>query len=126
MTAAVSASHSLKAVTLVNTVLKPEGWPAQIGFVTQALQTFRNIHDVLASAGAKHLNRRTWYVTSIDDYLANPKGLGAGCRDVFARCFPAMATIEVVRRVERQAVVEIEPTAARPASDQPYCSGCME
>ncbi len=80
MTTAVSTPHSLKAVTLVNTVLQRDRWRA-------------------------------------------PKGLGAGCRDVFARCFPAMATVEVVRRAERQAVVEIEPTAARPASDQPYSSG---
>ncbi len=80
MTAAVSTPHSLKAATLVNTVLQRDSWPA-------------------------------------------PKSLRAGYRAVFGRCFPAMATVEVVRRAERQAVVQIEPTAARPASDQPYCSG---
>ena len=75
-----------------------------------------NIRDVLAAAGAgpQHLTRLTWYVTSIDDYLADPKGLGAAYRDVFGRCFPAMATVEVVRLVEREAMVEIEATAVLP------------
>jgi len=93
----------------------PEGqFPA--GFVAQAHQTFRNIRDVLdkAGAGPQHLTRLTWYVTSIEDYLADPKGLGAAYRDVFGRCFPAMATVEVVRLVEGEALVEIEATAILP------------
>lgn len=145
MTTAVSAPKSLKAAALVNTVLQPEGWPTPKGyanggmtaggaiytgglvgwdaegnfpdgFVAQAHQTFRNIRDVLAAAGAgpQHLTRLTWYVTSIEDYRADPKGLGAAYRDVFGRCFPAMATVEVVRLVEREALVEIEATAVLP------------
>jgi len=93
------------------------GWDAQgrfpDGFVAQARQTFINIRDVLAAAGAgpEHMVRLTWYVTSIEQYLANPKELGAAYREVFGRCFPAMATVEVVRLVERAALVEIEATA---------------
>ncbi|KGF69785.1 endoribonuclease L-PSP [Hoeflea sp. BAL378] len=131
--------------TLLHRVLQPEGWPIPKGyangvvtdggtiytgglvgwdvegnfpegFVAQAHQTFRNIRDVLAAAGAgpQHLTRLTWYVTSIDAYMADPKGLGAAYRDVFGRCFPAMATVEVVRLVEREAMVEIEATAVLP------------
>ncbi|WP_295812051.1 RidA family protein [uncultured Nitratireductor sp.] len=87
------------------------------GFVAQAHQTFRNIRDVLAAAGAgpEHLTRLTWYVTSVEEYLADPKGLGRAYRDVFGRCFPAMATVEVTRLVERDALVEIEATAVLPA-----------
>ena len=145
MTTTVSKPHSLEAVTLVNTVLQPEGWPAPkgygngvmsddgtiytgglvgwdengkfpSGFVAQAHQTFRNIRDVLASAGAgpEHLTRLTWYVTSIEEYLADPKGLGAAYRNVFGRCFPAMATVEVVRLVEPEALIEIEAIAVLP------------
>ncbi|CAN0654938.1 RidA family protein [Nitratireductor aquimarinus] len=86
------------------------------GFVAQAHQTFRNIRDVLEAAGAgpEHLTRLTWYVTSVEDYLADPKGLGRAYRDVFGRCFPAMATVEVTRLVEPEAVVEIEATAVLP------------
>ncbi|WP_048646958.1 RidA family protein [Nitratireductor soli] len=98
------------------------GWDAQgrfpEGFVAQAHQTFRNISAVLAEAGAgpEHLTRLTWYVRSVEDYLADPKGLGQAYRDVFGRCFPAMATVEVTRLVEPDALLEIEATAVLPAS----------
>jgi len=86
-------------------------------FVGQARQTFENIRAILQEAGAgpEHLVRLTWYVTSIEDYLADPKGLGAAYRDVFGRNFPAMATVQVVRLVEPAAKVEIEATAVLPA-----------
>lgn len=86
------------------------------GFVAQAHQCFRNIAAILKEAGAgpEHLVRMTWYVTSIEDYLADPKGLGAAYRDVFGRSFPAMATVQVVRLVEPEAVIEIEATAVLP------------
>lgn len=98
------------------------GWDAEgrfpDGFVAQAHQTFRNIREVLSVAGAgpEHLTRLTWYVTSIEEYLADPKGLGQAYRDVFGRCFPAMATVEVTRLVEADALVEIEATAVLPIS----------
>ena len=96
------------------------GWDAEgrfpSDFVAQAHQCFRNIAAVLAEARAEpgHIVRLTWYVTSIEDYLADPKGLGAAYRDVFGRSFPAMATVQVVRLVEPEAVIEIEATAVLP------------
>ncbi|MEO4001431.1 RidA family protein [Mesorhizobium sp. CAU 1732] len=133
--------------SLTHRVLQPEGWPVPKGyangviaqgqmiftgglvgwdrdgrfadgFVAQARQTFLNIRDVLAVAGAgpEHLVRLTWYVTSIDDYMADQKGLGSAYREVFGRSFPAMATVQVVRLVEADALLEIEATAVLPAS----------
>ena len=87
-------------------------------FIEQARLCFRNIAAVLAEAGAgpEHLVRLTWYVTDIAEYLADPKALGAAYRDAFGRAFPAMATVQVVRLVEREAKIEIEATAIVPAA----------
>jgi enamine deaminase RidA (YjgF/YER057c/UK114 family) len=86
------------------------------GFVPQVRQTLLNIKAVLKEAGAepKHLVRLTWYVTSIEQYLADPQGLGATYREVIGKYFPAMATVEVTRLVEPKALVEIEATAVIP------------
>lgn len=85
-------------------------------FVAQAHQCFRNIRAILAEAGAgpEHLVRLTWYVTDIEEYLAHPRELGAAYRDVFGRNFPAMATVQVIRLVEKAAKIEIEATAVLP------------
>lgn len=96
------------------------GWdPAGVfpaGFVAQARQTFENIRAILAEAGAgpEHLVRLTWYVTDIEEYRADPKGLGAAYRDVFGRNFPTMAVVQVVSLVEAAAKIEIEATAVVP------------
>lgn len=98
------------------------GWDAQgqfpEGFLAQAHLCFQNIAAILAEAGAgpEHLVRLTWYVTDIEEYLADPKALGAAYRDVFGRSFPAMATVQVVRLVERRARIEIEATAVLPSA----------
>ena len=98
------------------------GWTAAgvfpEGFVAQARQTFANVRDILAEAGAgpEHLVRLTWYVTDMDAYLADPKGLGAAYREVFGRTFPAMACVQVVRLVEPAALIEIEATAIVPTA----------
>ena len=86
-------------------------------FVEQARQTFENIAAILGEAGAgpEHLVRLTWYVTDIEEYLAAPRELGAAYRAVFGRSFPAMATVQVVRLVEKAAKIEIEATAVLPA-----------
>lgn len=86
------------------------------GFVPQARQTLLNIMAVLKEAGAgpEHLVRLTWYVTSIEQYLADPQGLGLAYREVIGKHYPAMATVEVTRLVETKAVVEIEATAVVP------------
>jgi len=88
-----------------------EGLPAQIE------QTLANIVTVLAEAGAgpADITRLTWYLTDIDDYMAHQAEVGAAYRKVIGRHFPVMAVVQVVRLVERQALVEIEATAVRPA-----------
>ncbi len=87
-------------------------------FIEQARLCFRNIAAVLAEAGAgpEHLVRLTWYVTDIGEYLADPKALGAAYREAFGRAFPAMAAVQVVRLVEREAKIEIEATAVVPVA----------
>ncbi|MBV9566762.1 MAG: RidA family protein, partial [Hyphomicrobiales bacterium] len=63
------------------------------GFVSQARRCFQNIRAILAEGGAQphQIVRLTWYVTNIDDYLANPKELGEAYRSAFGRHYPAMA-----------------------------------
>ena len=53
------------------------GWNAQQqfetdDFIAQTAQTLRNIHAVLAEAGAgpEHMVRLTWYLTSREEYQA--------------------------------------------------------
>jgi enamine deaminase RidA (YjgF/YER057c/UK114 family) len=96
------------------------GWDRQevlaTGFVAQVRQTLSNIAAILAEAGARpeHLVRLTWYVVDMDEYLSNLKELGAVYREIFGAHYPAMALVQVVRLVEREARVEIEATAVVP------------
>jgi enamine deaminase RidA (YjgF/YER057c/UK114 family) len=87
------------------------------GFVDQARRCFENIRLILAEGGAspRHLVRLTWYVTDIEAYLADPKGLGEAYRTAFGRNYPTMAVVEVKRLVEKAAMLEIEATAIVPA-----------
>lgn len=96
------------------------------GLVAQARQVLENIRTILAEGGAKpqHLIRLTWYVVDIDDYLANLRELGRAYQAVFGTHYPAMALVQVVRLVERKALVEIEATAVVPSgSRQPVSEG---
>ena len=96
------------------------GWDAEgrlsEGFVAQARGTLENIRAILAEGGAEpaHLVRLTWYVVSIDDYLASLRDLGRAYRSVLGAHYPAMALVQVVRLVEAKALVEIEATAVVP------------
>jgi enamine deaminase RidA (YjgF/YER057c/UK114 family) len=85
-------------------------------FVAQVRQTLRNIAAILAEGDARpeHLVRLTWYVVDMDEYLTNLKALGQIYREVFGAHYPAMALVQVVRLVEKQAKVEIEATAVVP------------
>ena len=85
-------------------------------FVVQAGHALRAIRAVLAEgdAGPQHLVRLTWYVTDIETYLDRAKDLGRIYRDILGAHYPAMALVQVVRLVERQAQVEIEATAVVP------------
>jgi enamine deaminase RidA (YjgF/YER057c/UK114 family) len=86
------------------------------GFVAQVRQTLCNIAAILTEGGAKpeHLVRLTWYVVDMDEYLANLRELGVIYRDIFGAHYPAMALVQVVRLVEKEARVEIEAIAVIP------------
>jgi enamine deaminase RidA (YjgF/YER057c/UK114 family) len=96
------------------------GWDAEgrlaQGFVAQVRQTLANISEILAAGGADpaHLVRLTWYVVDIEEYLASLKELGRIYREIFGAHYPAMALVQVVRLVEKEARVEIEATAVVP------------
>lgn len=85
-------------------------------FVGQAAQVFANINAILAEGGAEpsHLIRMTWFLTDIDEYLANQKGLGRAYREHFGTHYPAMAAVQVARLIEPRAKLEIEATAVVP------------
>ncbi|WP_445503771.1 RidA family protein [Microvirga sp. G4-2] len=87
------------------------------GFVAQARQVLENICTILAEGGAKphHVVRLTWYVVDIDDYMANLRDLGHAYQTVFGTHYPAMALVQVVRLVEKKALLEIEATAVVPS-----------
>jgi enamine deaminase RidA (YjgF/YER057c/UK114 family) len=82
----------------------------------QVRRALENVVAVLAEAGAgpEHVARMTWYVTDRDEYLCEPKEIGAAYRAVMGRNFPAMAVVVVAALVEAQAKVEIEATAVVP------------
>ena len=96
------------------------GWDAQerlaVGFVAQARQALSNIAAILAEGGARpeHLVRLTWYVVDMDEYLASLRELGRAYREILGSHYPAMALLQVVRLVEKDARVEIEATAVVP------------
>jgi enamine deaminase RidA (YjgF/YER057c/UK114 family) len=86
-------------------------------FVGQVGQALRNVHAVLAEAGAgpQHLTRMTWYVTDRAAYMADTRALGRVWRDTFGRHYPAMTLVIVAGLLEERAKVEIEATAVVPA-----------
>jgi enamine deaminase RidA (YjgF/YER057c/UK114 family) len=97
------------------------GWNEEERFTSDRLsdqfaQALRNILAILQCDGAdaSRIVRLTCYVTSIDEYLESAKEIGAAWREIMGRHYPAMALVEVVRLVERDAKVEIEATAVVP------------
>ena len=97
------------------------GWNEEECFTSdriadQFAQALRNILAILACDGADagRVARLTCYVTSIDEYLDSAKEIGAAWREIMGDHYPAMALVEVVRLVERDAKVEIEATAVVP------------
>lgn len=99
------------------------GWNAQQQFESEHLsaqvrQALHNIATLLAEAGAQpeQLVRLTWFVTSVDEYRAQLKEIGAVYREVLGRHFPPMSVVQVVSLVEPRAKVEIEATAMIPDS----------
>lgn len=94
------------------------GWNAQQqfesgDFIDQCRQTLRNVHAVLACAGAgpEHMVRMTWYVVDRTTYLGHLRELGQVYREVMGRHYPAMTCVEVSALMEARAQVEVEVTA---------------
>ena len=93
------------------------GWDAEgrfpEGLAAQLRQTLENTVAVLAEGGASPTDivRMTWYVTDRDAYDADLAGIGTAYRDVIGRHYPAMAVVQVVGLMEREAMIEIETTA---------------
>jgi enamine deaminase RidA (YjgF/YER057c/UK114 family) len=96
------------------------GWDNEgylpVSFVAQVRQILINISAILAEGEARpeHLVRLTWYVVDMEEYLGNLKELGQIYRETFGPHYPAMALVQVVRLVEKAALVEIEATAVVP------------
>ncbi len=97
------------------------GWNSEEVFETddfagQVRQVLENIKACLATAEARpeHIVRLTWYATNKQEYLSALPEVGAAYRDVFGKCFPAMALVEVADLVEDKAKIEIEATAVVP------------
>ncbi|HEX4695196.1 RidA family protein [Sphingomonas sp.] len=97
------------------------GWNAEQQFesddlVDQVEHTLANVVAVLNEGGATaaHLVSLTWYLTDVDDYLANAKAVGRAYRETIGRHYPAMAVVGVTRLVERRAKVEIQAVAVVP------------
>ena len=91
------------------------GKPPQ-GFVAQTKQLLENIVAVLKEGGADpaHVVRMTWYVTDMDAYRNCLPELGKVYREVMGRNFGAMALVQVMSLVEKDALLEIETTAVIP------------
>jgi enamine deaminase RidA (YjgF/YER057c/UK114 family) len=85
-------------------------------FALQVRQALQNIVVLLAQAGGRpeHLVRLTWFVTSLDEYRAELREIGAAYREVIGRHYPPMSVVGVTGLVERGAKVEIEATAVIP------------
>ncbi len=95
------------------------GWDAVTGHLAEGMaaqveQALRNIVTVLAEAGAEpsDIVRLTWFVTDMEAYRRDTKVIGEAYRRVIGKHFPAMSVIGVNALVERNAMVEIEATAA--------------
>jgi enamine deaminase RidA (YjgF/YER057c/UK114 family) len=94
------------------------GWDESGQFKTSAFagqfrQALANTLAVLkeAGAGAEHVTRMTWFITSREEYEASLAELGAAWRELMGRNYPAMSVIIVAGLVERAAKIEIETTA---------------
>src|ERR1041385_9002854 len=83
------------------------GWNAQGefpggDFESQVRQALLNIVEILkeAKAKAEHIARMTWYVLDKNEYMAAAKEMGAACREIIGRHYPAMTVVEVSGLVE--------------------------
>jgi enamine deaminase RidA (YjgF/YER057c/UK114 family) len=87
-------------------------------FVRQFEQALANVCAVVAAAGGRpeHLIRLTYYVTDKGEYARRTAEIGASYQKLLGRHFPASTLVEVKGLLEPGAKIEIEATAALPAS----------
>ncbi|HEX5010336.1 MAG TPA: RidA family protein [Planctomycetota bacterium] len=87
-------------------------------FVPQFEQALRNCAAVVVAAGgsAADIVRLTMFCRDRRAYLDRPREVGEAYRRVMGGHYPAMALMEVSALMEDGAQVEIEATAAVPAS----------
>ena len=85
-------------------------------FAVQFEQALRNVVSVLHTAGGwpEHIVRMTIYVTDKRLYLAQTREVGEHWKAIIGRHWPAMALVQVAALLEKDALVEIEATAALP------------
>jgi enamine deaminase RidA (YjgF/YER057c/UK114 family) len=98
------------------------GWDATTGRIAEgmAAQVERALHNIvmlLAEANARpsDIVRLTWFVSDMEQYRQNARPIGQGYQRVMGKHFPTMSVIGVSSLVEREALVEIEATAALPS-----------
>jgi enamine deaminase RidA (YjgF/YER057c/UK114 family) len=68
-----------------------------------------------AGAGAEHIVRLNWYITSREEYEAAGAGIGAAGRETLGKNFPPSTLLYISALVDARAKVEIEVTAFVPA-----------
>ena len=69
-----------------------------------------------AGAGAEHIVRLTWYLTSRSEYEAAGAGIGAAWKETLGRNFPPSTLLYIDGLVDARAKVEIEVTAFVPGA----------
>ncbi len=84
--------------------------------VAQYTRAIRNVAIALRASGCEPEDavKLTYYVTDIQAYRDNRKGLGAAYREFFRSDYPASTLIEVRSLVDPDALVEIDAVAVRP------------
>ncbi|MDP1572360.1 MAG: RidA family protein [Vicinamibacterales bacterium] len=102
------------------TATDADGVVAAEGFAPQFDLALARALAVVAAAGGRpeHVVRMTVYVTDLDAYTEARREIGHVWKARMGRHYPAMALVEVRRLVDAGALVEIEVTAAVPASPE--------
>ena len=84
----------------------------------QVAAALRRIIKLLneAGAGAEHIVRLTWYLTSRSEYEAAGADVSAAWKETLGRNFPPSTLLYIDGLVDARAKVEIEVTAFVPAA----------
>jgi enamine deaminase RidA (YjgF/YER057c/UK114 family) len=82
-------------------------------FVAQFSRVMRNLKTAVEAAGGqpKDYAELTIYVTKLEAYWDHKKPLGAACRAIFGKYFPAITLVEVSRLYNPDCMIEISGVA---------------